>query len=60
MSDIAPEVPEIEYWLGWREASAANVVIPMSAKAVGISGLSSPECSPVTTALGEKFVSPLA
>src|SRR5205807_9842660 len=49
----------VEYGLGWREASAANVVIPRSAMAVGMFGFSRPECSPVTSALADQFVRPL-
>ncbi len=55
---LAPEVSA--YWVGWREASAAKVVMPAPARAEGMLGFSMPECSPVTTAAGLKLVSPLA
>src|SRR3954453_20750338 len=38
------------YWFGWREASAAIVLMPVCVRAAAMFGLSSPECSPVTSA----------
>ena len=50
---VAVEPPELsEYCWGWREASVAKVVTPTPASAAGMLGLSTPECSPVTTAAG--------
>ena len=46
----APSAFPREYCCGWREASWAKVLMPVPASAAGMSGFSTPECSPVTTA----------